>query len=540
MPDILLIQPPIRDFYLTAKRTMPYGISSIAAALIAAGYSVDIFDALATSKARIRKLPEELSYLQPFYGRADCSPFALFHDFRHFGYSFETIGKAARESGAFLIGISSLFTPYVREAIRTAEAVKDWHPNCSIVLGGHHPTALPESVMQSSAVDYVIRGEGEIAMPLLADALTSGTSLKDIPGLVYRGKNGALNIEPAVQMPDPDSFPVPAHHLVNRKFYRRRGTGSMAIVAGRGCPMQCSYCCFGANSSRPFRKRSVPSIIREIEAADNLDPVGFIDFEDEHLSLDRRWFLRLLGAIQSRFGSGKFELRAMNGLYPPSLDEEVIRCMKSAGFRCLNLSLGSSSKEQLRRFNRPDVRAAFDRALELAEENGLNAVGYVISAAPDQLANDSISDLLFLARRRVLAGVSIFYPAPGSRDYEHCIERKLLPADVSCLRSSALPLSHTTSRLEAITILRLARILNFIKSLVDRAIPLPAPNSAALRELNPANRLETGLLLLGRFLGTATISGITPAGEVYDHLISKNLSRRFLNGIRSIKIRGSQ
>ena len=192
MPDILLIQPPIRDFYLTAKRTMPYGLSSIAASLIAAGYSVDIFDALATSKARIRKLPEELSYLQPFYGRADCSPFALFHDFRHFGYSFDTIGKAARESGAFLIGISSLFTPYMREAIRTAEAVKDWHPNCNIVLGGHHPTALPESVMQSSAVDYVIRGEGEVAMPLLADALANGTSLKDIPGLVYRGKKRGI------------------------------------------------------------------------------------------------------------------------------------------------------------------------------------------------------------------------------------------------------------------------------------------------------------------------------------------------------------
>ena len=37
--DILLIQPPIRDFYLTAKRTIPYGLASIAAGLIEAGFS---------------------------------------------------------------------------------------------------------------------------------------------------------------------------------------------------------------------------------------------------------------------------------------------------------------------------------------------------------------------------------------------------------------------------------------------------------------------------------------------------------------------
>ena len=145
MVDILLIQPPIRDFYLTAKRTIPYGLASIAAALIDSGYSVSILDALAKSKSRIRDLPDEMGYLQPFYGRADLSPFALFHQFRHFGCSFDTISKEAGESGAFLVGISSLFTPYVNEAVRTAEVVKARLPKAKIVLGGHHPSAMPQT-----------------------------------------------------------------------------------------------------------------------------------------------------------------------------------------------------------------------------------------------------------------------------------------------------------------------------------------------------------------------------------------------------------
>ena len=161
MPDILLIQPPIRDFYLTAKRTIPYGLACIAPTLVKSGFSVKILDALATSKSRACDLPREMDYLRKYYGRPDRSAFALFHQFRHFGYSFEHIGKMAKESGAFLVGISSLFTPYMQEALQTAETVKAWHPDCKIVIGGHHPSALPQSVMESAAVDFVIRGGGK-------------------------------------------------------------------------------------------------------------------------------------------------------------------------------------------------------------------------------------------------------------------------------------------------------------------------------------------------------------------------------------------
>ena len=421
-----------------------------------------------------------------------------------------------------------------------AEVVKAYHPDCKIVLGGHHPTALPQSVMESSAVDFVLRGEGEVSMPLLAKTLSGSGRLDAIPGIVFRQEDGTLHIKPPVQMQDPNDFPLPAVHFVNQKYYRRKQGGSMVIVAGRGCPMRCTYCSVGEKSFLKYRKRSVPSVIREIEHAADQGNIGFIDFEDENLSLDRHWFLKLLDAMQSRFGSGRFELRAMNGLYPPSLDKEVVREMKAAGFRTLNLSLGSTSREQLKRFNRSDVRDAFNRALNLAEDFSLNAVGYVICAAPFQRAEDSISDLLYLAQRRVLAGVSIFYPAPGSRDFDLCEDHDLLPIGFSCLRSSALPLSHSTTRKEAVTVLRLARILNFIKSLLDQKIPLPDASSAAIQVNDPADRLETGKQVLSRFLADGKICGITPEGEVFDHHISEKLSRQFLAGLASVSIKGSQ
>jgi radical SAM superfamily enzyme YgiQ (UPF0313 family) len=540
MVDILLIQPPIRDFYLTTKRTIPYGLASIAAGLIQDGFSVQILDGLATAKSRVCRLPQEMSYLQSYYDRYDCSPFALFHHYKHFGYSFDHIAKQARRSQPFLVGISSLFTAYADEAIKTAETVKAYCPDCKIVLGGHHPTALPERVMESSAVDFVLRGEAEVSMPLLAKAIREGLGCDEIAGLVFRKPDGSLHVGRTVIMRSPDDYPLPATHLINHRYYGRKKKAGAVIVASRGCPMKCTYCAVGASSAFHHRRRSVASVIDEIENAVTRHDAGFIDFEDENLALDRHWFLQLLNEIRQRFDANQLELRAMNGLYPPSLNEAVICAMKAAGFKILNLSLGTTATAQLKRFQRPDVRKAFEQALNLAQAHRLKTVGYIIIGAPFQKATDSINDLLFLAQRRVLAGSSVFYPAPGSKDYALCAAMGLLPKNFSCMRSSALPLSHTTTRKDSITLLRLSRIVNFMKHLIDRGDQIPDASPAADRIENPRNRETAGKQLLQSFLNDGKIRGASLGGEVFEHEISVELSRKFLAGLQSINIRGCQ
>jgi radical SAM superfamily enzyme YgiQ (UPF0313 family) len=537
MTDVLLVQPPIRDFYLTAKRTLPYGLASIAAALARRGLTVEIEDALATRRARPMPLPDELSDLKEFYGRPDVSPFALFHEFRHFGRSFERLGRAAHASGAWLVGISSLFTPYAGEALAAAAAIRRSHPGCRIVLGGHHPTALPESVLESPDVDFVLRGEGEASMPILAERLRTGSSLDDVPGIAFRLPGGGCRVNPPAVVAAGE-LPLPDHSRIDRRFYRRMGRESTVVVAGRGCPLRCSYCSVGGASALPHRLRPVEDVLSEIAAGVERG-VGFVDFEDENLSLDRGWFLDLLRGLAERFGERALELRAMNGLYPPSLDAGVVDAMAHAGFTALNLSLGSTDPTQLRRFHRPDVRLGFDRALALAERHGLAAVGYIVVGAPHQSAAASVDDLLWLAERRVLAGVSVFYPAPGSRDYETCGELGLLPAAFSRMRSTALPIAHTTSRLESATLLRLGRILNFVKHRIDLGRPLPPPSPTAFDRIDPADREGAGEALLAAFLADGRIRGVTRQGEVYLHAAAAPLAARFVAGLQGRCLRGA-
>jgi hypothetical protein len=106
------------------------------------------------------------------------------------------------------------------------------------------------------------------------------------------------------------------------------------------------------------------------------------------------------------------------------------------------------------------------------------------------------------------------------------------------MRSSALPLSHSTTRKESVTLLRLSRIINFMKSLIDSGLPLPRPVPATSTITTSTDRREVGRQLLQFFLYDGMIRGIGPDGEVYEHEIDLELSKKFLAGIKSTRIRG--
>ena len=527
----MLVQPPVRDFYLTLKRTFPYGLASIGAAISMAGFTVRIFDSLATSKSRIVEYPPELSYLSRFYGRPDISPFALFHNFRRFGYSRQHLRKVARESEAEVVGISSLFTAYSAEALEAAAEIKKVLPGCIVVIGGHHATEMPRNVLDCKDVDIVIRGEGEESLPLLVEKLFRGDCIDDVPGIAYRGEGGRIVVKAPAVIGELESFPLPDLELIDKKWYRRGKKGTVAVVASRGCPMKCSYCSI-AGSSVPYRKKSVGKVMEEIRQAVETWDAGFIDFEDENISLDRKWFRELLQGIVDLYGPGRLELRAMNGLFPPSLDEETIGLMKKAGFRALNLSVGSSCIERLKSFRRANVAGDLDRVVSAAVKNGLESVCYIIAGAPGQTAKESLEDLVFLAKRPVLVGLSWYYPAPGSDDYRNLEERGLLPEHFSMMRSSAVPCVGKTPRLEAVTLLRLSRILNFMKRLVAKGEFLPEPNRhIEIPERELSDRDIVGRHLLSRFFFDGCILGATPEGQVYKHEIAKPLTESFLKKI---------
>ncbi len=532
------MQPPIRDFYLTAKRTFPAGLASIAACLRQAGFTVGIVDALAAHRRRPKPLPAALQDLEPLYGPPDHSPFALFSGWAHHGLGFDTVARRVAAAAPRLVGVSALFTAYADEARATAEAIRRLLPAVPIVVGGHHATALPLEVLAWPPVDIVIRGDGEQAMVALARALFEGRDPSGEPGILTRRSLHGPALPAPARVPDLNRLPPPALDLTDRRAYRRAGRDAIQVTASRGCPFACSYCAFGAAQAPPYRRRSVFSVMAEIDAARRAGEVGFIDFEDENLTLDRNWCLKLLAELGRRFPPGAVELRAMNGLMPTTLDPGLIEAMQAAGFTTLNLSLGTAVPRRARHFRRPDLRRAFDQSLAVAQRLEMTAVGYIIVGAPAQPGSESLGDLLYLATRPVLAAVSVFYPVPGTLDHDRCRDLGLLPAASAGMRASALPVAH---RLETLTLLRLSRLLNFVKALIDAQEPLPPPAPLPAGAIAAAaDRRDLGRRLLAAFRHDGILRGADAAGRWWPLPAADGLAQRFRRALGRLPIRGSR
>jgi hypothetical protein len=177
---------------------------------------------------------------------------------------------------------------------------------------------------------------------------------------------------------------------------------------------------------------------------------------------------------------------------------------------------------------------SFNDLIGITERLNLACVGYIIVGAPFQDPMQSLEDLLYLWRKKVLAGVSVFYPAPGSSDYEQCEQLDLLPEKISLYRSSTLPLDHITSRLQTVTLLRLGRIVNFMKMLSDQGIPIPDAESCSQAHIpSSTNRIDMGRTLLKWFLKDGNIRGVDGKGQIYVHAADVELVQRFIAGLRS-------
>lgn len=521
--NILLIQPPIRDFYHTRQRMYPLGLLYLASSLKMAGFSCRLFDAFSPDKKKTLPIPEPLGYLKKYYPPEDKSPFRLFGHFYHFGLEDDRIYEELQR--ADLVGISSLFTPYEGEVLHIAQMAKGLGK--LVVLGGNHATVVAEHLLENSAVDYVICGEGEERLPALCEAIGGGRKCESIDGLGYRVKNKIRVIPPKGVLSDLDSLPFPDRSLLNPDGYHFCGRRYTMILSGRGCPYNCRFCSGHAVMGRGIRFRSIDNILAEMRLCRDLYKINIFDFEDENFSLHKSRTIQLLDAIEAEFGGDdKFALLFENGLFPESLDSEILARLKRLGCNHLNLPLVSSSDQTLKQLKRPGSGKSFVRAVRKASQDFF-ITGYLILGLPQSDLEEMIQSIRFLADQQVLIAPSIFYATPGMDLYSECETKGLLPINSFLpLRSSAFPIeTEHFQRLDLVTLFRVVRVINFIKSLIDESqlkgtIELSQFLRAELQNFSdyyfdsadqkiivsrPFSKKELGLILLSKCMAPAPV-----------------------------------
>ncbi len=467
---ILLIQPPIQDFYQTTIRTQPIGLAYLAASLKAHGHEVKILDCQTTEKRSV-PIPSELSYLRDFYPLNDRSPFKLYSGYYHFGMAWDEIRRRIEDSKDDVFGISSNFTPYHGEALEMARMIKEWDRRKIVVMGGAHVSCDPDGVLKSPWVDYAVLGEGEIRLPLLLEQIERGKTeeIGKIDGIGYR-VNGEMRINLLRNfVKDLDTLPHPAREMLDLDRYKMNKKRSTMIITSRGCPHGCAYCSAHLIMGASFRTRSAEDIVREMMECRDRYGIQIFDIEDDNFTFDKERAKKLMNLMIETFGEQTFELTAMNGVSFASLDGELLRLMKRAGFQTINLSFVSTDFSLKERIKRPASPIDFNEIMDQAEEVGLHVVAYAIFGMPGQTIEEMVDTLVYLMGKRVLIGPSIYYPTPGTSLFGRCREENILPSHLSQWRSSALPIeTREFSRLDILSLFRLARVVNFIKGKMDK------------------------------------------------------------------------
>jgi radical SAM superfamily enzyme YgiQ (UPF0313 family) len=527
---ILLIQPPVQDFYQTSLRTLPVGLLYLAASLRCAGLDVEILDCQATMHKHVLEVPPEFAYLKRYYQPGNLSPFKLFSHYRHYGLPWEEIRVRIRQANADMIGIAALFTPFYREALHVAALAKAVDPALPVIMGGAHVNACPAQVLADPHVDFVVLGEGERTFPELVSALGDNrlAAIRSICGVGYKTRDKLVLPEHGDLIEDIDALPLPARDLIDPARYTLGGKRVTMLITSRGCPYHCTFCSIFLTAGRQFRTRSVSSIINEMKRCREHFGTEIFDIEDDNFSFDQKRAAGMLRAIREEFGDQGIELLAMNGISAANLSETLVTEMQRTGFRALNLALVTSDQERQRATKRPGSTPHFDRVVQKGAEVGVEMVNYLILGLPDSTLEEMLASIVHLMERPVLIGPSVFYATPGTESYRQCLERGLLTSpELALQRSTCFPVeTPQVSRLDLVTLFRLCRVLNCIKARLDSqpakageytwgelaALPRLLPDLPRIATLYHMPRkltaVEIGNWLLRAFLHTGQILGL--------------------------------
>lgn len=305
---------------------------------------------------------------------------------------------------ADLVGISittSTAPEGYRLADRLREMAKAHGKRLPVVFGGVHATFLPEEALTHG--DYVIRHEGEESFPALIAALDGDGDLSAIPGLSYFDGDAVRHNPDGRPIENLDRIPCPDLTLI--QGYKPRIT---PILASRGCPHHCTFCCVTEMMGRRYRRCSVDRVIDELRRA----PTRSVFFYDDNFAADRAGTKALLRRMIDEGLDLRWSAQVRSDV---AEDEELLALMRRAGGAILYIGFESANQEALTELHKGLAIAAVEDNIRIIKQHGFDIHGMFIFGA-DSDHPESLRRTLAFARRNKLDTVQFMTltPLPGT------------------------------------------------------------------------------------------------------------------------------
>jgi len=293
----------------------------------------------------------------------------------------------------------------------------------TVILGGSHPSALPEQSILYTSADMAAIGEGEQTLVQVMDALSGKGSLSEVTSLAWKNSRGVVVNPRAPLIESVDDVPVPDRSFINRADYFGE-----VILTGRGCPFDCAYCASRALWGRKVRLRSVSSIIEELyilrEQAESVDCPGrwVVKIIDDTFTVNRNRTMILLDEIVSR-RLNCFEFTG--GVRADTLDKPLVEKLREANFRRVTIGVESGSPRILKMIRKQETNEDVRRALKLLRDANIHSHAFFMIGLPGETLEDvELSKQLILETLPDHVEINMVVPYPGTDLFA-----KLVPED---------------------------------------------------------------------------------------------------------------
>lgn len=305
-------------------------------------------------------------------------------------------------------------------ALRCLKIAKEVNPKVITMVGGIHPTVATAELEQEKYIDYIMCGEGEIALPKLLRSLEAGEAGER----VIVGEKPNLDEIPFI---DRELFDYEVE--LNNPFL-----GSVygfqppfvTIITSRGCKYNCRFCqpseriLFG----KQVRQRSVENVITELKQLRDKYNFKSLMVHDDAFTQNIDWVMEFCRQYRANGFNQPFWAQSRADFICQK--EELLAELARTGLRALSIGF-ESGNDRVLRFLRKGVTVEQNyRAAEICRKYGIEVHSNFMFGIPTE-TNAEVMDTVraIKAMKLKFVGYSIYTPLPGSELDEYCNENNL-------------------------------------------------------------------------------------------------------------------
>jgi len=300
-----------------------------------------------------------------------------------------------------------------------------------VIIGGVHPTFLPQETLAESGCDYVVLGEGEIALLKLlqnnfqSDSIAGVYSIKDFEDskpVIKKGK----------KIENLDDIPFPDWEQLNPNLYPKAPHGAIVknfpvapVITTRGCPYECTFCASPSFYDRKIRFRSPENVIQEIKYLVDQFGIREIHFEDDNLTIRRGHIDKICELIITT--GIEISWACPNGIRADKVDADLISKMKESGCYYFAYGVESADQQILSNIKKQVKIETIEKSIDLASKAGISCQGFFIFGLPGE-TEETLNKSIHFAKRSKLARAQflILDVLPGSELWD-TLKGKFVP-----------------------------------------------------------------------------------------------------------------